>query len=130
MVSHELGSSGEYCFLIDVYGDGKAIASDPEKHVGNYLIGIEVRGADGWGVNVQFRNGEAEPGSVRLGEKTSGRDILDGAEVSVEWIDGDTVKVTVAGTGTDLNVGAFDVEINVFWNSGSFYDHAEGIGQS
>jgi hypothetical protein len=63
---------------------------------------------------------------VWLGEKTSGRDTLEGAEVSVEWVDDDTMKVTVAGAGTELAVGEFDIEINVFFAGGSFYDRAEG----
>ena len=61
-----------------------------------------------------------------LGEKTSGRDTLEGAEVSVEWVDDDTMKVTVAGAGTELAVGEFDIEINVFFAGVSFYDRAEG----
>ena len=48
----------------------------------------------------------------------------------MEWIDDDTVKVTVAGAGTDLGVGTFTVDINVFFSGGSFYDHAEGIGEA
>lgn len=66
-----------------------------------------------------------------LGEKTSGWDKLEEADVSAEWVDENTRKVTLAGTGTtDLNVGAFDVEINVFFSGGSFYDHAEGIAET
>ena len=127
-VRHERGPSGENCFIIDVYGDGKKTATDGEQPVGNYLIDIEVPGPDGWGTRVEFRQGEPEPGNVRLGAKTSGRDTLEGAEVSVEWVDSDTMKVTVAGTGTDLGVGTFAVDINVFFSGGSFYDHAEGVG--
>jgi hypothetical protein len=129
-VRHERGPSGEICFIIDVYGDGKKTATDAEEHVGNYLIDVEVPGPDGWGTRVEFRNGVPEAGSVRLGPLAPGREILEGAEVSVEWIDSDTMKVTVAGTGTDLGVDTFFVDINVFWAGGSFYDHAEGIGES
>ena len=129
-VRHVRDASGNHCFFIEVYGDGKKTATDPEEAVGDYLIDVEIRGANGWGTRVQFKRGAAESGKVRIGEKTSGRDTLEGAEATVEWTDDHTMKVTVVGTGTGFDVGEFDVEINVFWAGGSFYDHAEGIGQS
>ena len=129
-VSHVRDASGNHCFIIEVYGDGKKTATDPEEAVGDYLIDVEIRGANGWGTRVQFKRGEAESGKVRIGEKTSGRDTLEGAEATVEWTDDHTMKVTVVGMGTGFDVGEFDVDINVFWAGGSFYDHAEGIGES
>ena len=53
-VRYELGPSGEHCFFIEVYGDGKKTATDPEQHLGDYLIDIEIPGSDGWGTRVQF----------------------------------------------------------------------------
>lgn len=129
-VRHVRDASGNHCFIIEVYGDGKKTATDPEEAVGDYLIDVEIRGANGWGTRVQFKRGEAESGKVRIGEKTSGRDTLEGAEATVEWTDDHTMKVTVVGMGTGFDVGEFDVDINVFWAGGSFYDHAEGIGES
>ena len=99
-VRHVRDSSGNHCFFIEVYGDGKRTAMDPEEAVGDYLISVEIRGANGWGTRVQFRQGEAQSGVVRIGEKTSGRDTLEGAEATVEWTDDHTMKVTVRWYGT------------------------------
>lgn len=125
-VRYVLGSSGAHCFFIEVYGDGKQAVTE----VSNYVVDVEVGASDGWGAHVEFLQGEPEPGRVFLGPLGPGRDILEGAEVSVEWVDDDTMKVTVTGTGTELNVGAFDVAIFVFMGGDSFYDQAEGTAES
>ncbi len=123
-VSYEVGPAGELFFIIDVYGNGIGATADAP----NFLVDIEITGPDGWGTRVEFRNGEPQPGRVWLGPLAPGREVLEGAETSVEWLDNDTMKVTIAGTGTDLGVGSFYVDINVFWPDRSFYDHAEGAG--
>ena len=123
---YRIGPSGEHIFIIDVVSDGEKAATDTNN---DYRIDIEIPGPDGWGTTVEFDNGELKPGKVFLGELASGRDTLEGAEVSVEWTDSDTMEVTVAGTGTDLGgVDTFAVDISVFFPGGSFHDHAEGIG--
>ena len=128
-VLHVLGDSGENCFIIEVYGDGETAAD-----AGTYLIQIEVVDPEseggGWGADVQIRSGTPEAGFVLSGLLDSGRDRLEGAEVSVMWINGNTMKVTVAGAGTALGVESFNVLIISSSTDGNFSDHAEGVGAS
>ena len=56
--------------------------------------------------------------------------MLEGAQVSAEWTDDDTMKVTVAGAGTELGVDTFDVSVGVFTTDGNFWDYASGVGTS
>ena len=127
-VRHVVGGSGENCFIIEVYGDGETAVADAS----NYQIFLKVVDPDGegegggWEMRVEFKDGLYKPGSVDLGLNVSFPPELEGAEVSVEWLDSSTMKVTVAGAGTALGVESFSVRIF----TKNYYDDAEGVGAS
>ena len=127
-VSHVPGpdGSGINYFDIDVVGNGKQTAEDAS----NYLIQIEVHDPGGeWQSFVEFRFGDVQGGKVWLGPKESGRDTVDGATVTAEWLDDDTLRICVDGGATRLNVETmFLVEINVFNDKGHYYDGVVGEG--
>ena len=127
-VRHVVGGSGENCFIIEVYGDGETTVADAFQYQ-IFLKVVDREGGGeggGWEMRVEFKNGLYEPGSVDLGLNVSFPPELEGAEVSVEWLDSSTLKVTVAGAGTALGVESFSVRIF----TGDYYDDAEGIGAS
>jgi len=128
-VLHERDVSGSNCFIVDVYGDGETTAAE----AGNYLIIVEVVDPDseggGWGGRVEYRQGTMEPGSVKIGLLTSGREKLEGSTVTAAWDDSDTVRTCVDSGETSLGVETFNISIHGFGTTnGDVYDEAEGVG--
>lgn len=123
-VEHVVGSSGENCFIITVYGDGG-------EDVFRYSINVTAFDSVGgdWEARVEFEQGSTTSGKVFLRLREDGRtrlERLEGAEVSMEWLDSRTIKVTVAGVGTSLGVETFSVRTFGL----NYYDDAEGAGAS
>jgi hypothetical protein len=128
-VRHEGAAAGEQCFVIDVVGNGEMLAT---QGTGWYDIIIRVGDPEGgeWQANVAYFDPTPTDRGVRLGPPAPGQQKLEGAAVTAQWDDSDTLRSCVDGGETSLAVARFRISIGVSTSTGTFWDYAEGIGEA
>ena len=123
---HVPSDAGLHCIETVVLGDGPQATQDAL----NFLIDVEIHGDDDlqWKVFVEFFQGDVRTSRVFIGPNAPGRERLDDAIVTAEWISTDTNSVCVEGGETDLSVDSYLVKFDAFIDGGHVYDEAEGVG--
>jgi hypothetical protein len=128
-VRNEADDAGRQCFVVHVAGDGEALATGGTGWY-DIIFGVEDPDGEEWRANVAYFEPTPTDRGVYLGPPAPGQQKVEGATVTAEWVDRDTLRACVDGGETSLAVATFKVSIGVSTPNGTFWDYATGIGEA